>query len=141
MTAAPPKSGHAFSFLSTFFSKDSITLSIKSKLDATSSRLSLPPNISMDSRVNRRLTVLDNSMLEECVDRRQFEYDWKIYEGMGHMLEDKGTVKIVMKLCKRALLSRGGPGANLPESPNLSAKDIRFEDEILVHDQDDGDDF
>ncbi|KAK3821232.1 MAG: hypothetical protein J3Q66DRAFT_426228 [Benniella sp.] len=73
-------------------------------------------------------------MLEECITHKQFEYGWKVYEKMGSVLEDRETAKIAMRLCKRAFLGHGGPGANPPGSPNLSAKNIQFEDEFLTQD-------
>ncbi|KAF9147852.1 hypothetical protein BG015_010437 [Linnemannia schmuckeri] len=82
-------------------------------------------------QVNRHLTILDNGMLEECVNHKQFEYGWSIYERMGPSLEDKDTAKIVMRLCKRAFLGHGGLGPNLPGSPRILAKDVDFEDEAV----------
>ncbi|KAG0057934.1 hypothetical protein BGZ89_001729 [Linnemannia elongata] len=82
-------------------------------------------------QVNRHLTILDNGMLEECVNHKQFEYGWSIYEGMGPLLEDKDTAKIAMRLCKRAFLGHGGLGPNSPGSPSVLAKDIYIEDETV----------
>jgi hypothetical protein len=80
-------------------------------------------------QTNRHLTILDNGMLEECVNHKQFEYGWRtVYERMGPMLEDRDTTKIVMRLCKRAFLGHGGLGPNLPGSPNLLARDMYFSD-------------
>ncbi|KAI8350304.1 hypothetical protein B0O80DRAFT_458689 [Mortierella sp. GBAus27b] len=68
-------------------------------------------------------------MLEECVNHKQFEYGWKLYERMGSALEDKETTKVAMRLCRRAFLGHGGTGSNSPGSPNLMANDIQFGDD------------
>ncbi|KAG0280551.1 hypothetical protein BGZ95_009674 [Linnemannia exigua] len=90
-----------------------------------------PPSSASTVQVNRHLSILDNGMLEECVNHKQFEYGWSIYERMGPLLEDKDTAKILMRLCKRAFLGHGGLGPNLPGSPNVLAKDVYFEDEVV----------
>ena len=78
-------------------------------------------------QANRHLTILDNGMLEECVNHKQFEYGWRtVYERMGPALEDRDTAKVAMRLCKRAFLGHGGLGPNLPGSPNLLARDMYF---------------
>lgn len=82
-------------------------------------------------QVNRHLTLLDNGMLEECVNHKQFEYGWSIYERMGPSLEDKDTAKIAMRLCKRAFLGHGGLGPNSPGSPSVLAKNVYIEDEAV----------
>ncbi|KAF9353997.1 hypothetical protein BGX26_008247 [Mortierella sp. AD094] len=91
-------------------------------------------------QISRYLTALDNGMLEECINHKQFKYGWEhVYERMGPALEDKDTAKIAMRLCKRAFLGHGGLGPNQPGSPNIQAKDMCFEDEFPTQD-DDGDD-
>ncbi|KAF9115620.1 hypothetical protein BGX27_007199 [Mortierella sp. AM989] len=101
----------------------------------------IPPNLpcqqnmscSNKYQINRYLTALDNGMLEECIDHKQFQYGWeKVYERMGPALEDKDTAKIAMRLCKRAFLGHGGLGPNQPGSPNILAKDMCFEDERSI---------
>ncbi|GJJ74349.1 hypothetical protein EMPS_06707 [Entomortierella parvispora] len=78
--------------------------------------------------VNRHLTVLDNSMLEDCIAHKQFEYGWKnIYERMGPTLEDGDTARIAMRLCRRAFLGHSGLSFDQPGSPNLIAKDMYFD--------------
>ncbi|KAF9130318.1 hypothetical protein BGW39_003243 [Mortierella sp. 14UC] len=89
-----------------------------------------PPSSASAVQVNRHLTILDNGILEECVNHNQFEYGWTIYERMGPSLEDKDTSKIAMRLCKRAFLGHGGLRPNLPRS--LLAKDVYFEDEMVA---------
>ncbi|KAF9277087.1 hypothetical protein BGZ68_009529 [Mortierella alpina] len=95
--------------------------------------------------INRHLTVLDNGMLEECINHKQFEYGWKhVYERMGHArLEDKDTAKIAMRLCKRAFLGHGGLSPHLKggsSSPNLLARELCFEDDRLSRGEDDRED-
>ncbi|KAF9982206.1 hypothetical protein BGZ75_006432 [Mortierella antarctica] len=144
-----------FSFLSAFNStsssslakaKDStITAPLNVDTRKTKSAMS-PPNLTplqtpighKSIQVNRHLTVLDNGMLEECINHKQFEYGWKhVYERMGPArLEDKDTVKIAMRLCKRAFLGHGGLSPHLKggsSSPNLLARELCFEDDRLSH--------
>ncbi|KAF9576147.1 hypothetical protein EC968_010270 [Mortierella alpina] len=139
-----------FSFLSAFKS----TPSAKTKESTTTASLNIDtkkPNSakspshltplqthigSSSIHVNRHLTVLDNGMLEECINHKQFEYGWKhVYERMGPArLEDKDTAKIAMRLCKRAFLGHGGLNPHLKggsSSPNLLAKELCFEDDRL----------
>ncbi|KAG0204777.1 hypothetical protein BGX28_003394 [Mortierella sp. GBA30] len=153
-----------FSFLSAFRSTSSSVSPVLAKANAPSSIDTAPPNINIKHQksakkpppkltplqtttpiVNRHLTVLDNSMLEECINHRQFEYGWKqVYERMGPArLEDKDTAKIALRLCKRAFLGHGGLCPNVTAgstSPNLLAKDMCFEDEPLAHDGENSDD-
>ncbi|KAF9992423.1 hypothetical protein BGZ79_003090 [Entomortierella chlamydospora] len=97
-------------------------------------------------QISRYLTALDNGMLEECINHKQFKYGWEqVYERMGLALGDKGTAKIAMRLCKRAFLGHGGLGPNQRGSPNIQAKDMCFGDELPAQDDDcndcnDGDD-
>ncbi|KAI1298995.1 hypothetical protein EDD11_006576 [Mortierella claussenii] len=96
-----------------------------------------PSNI----QINHHLTALDNSMLEECVNHKQFEYGWKhIYERMGPQLEDRNTARIVLRLCKRAILGHGGPVAHQFGSPNTLTTDVCFEDEFEYPDENYADD-
>ncbi|KAK3806781.1 MAG: hypothetical protein J3Q66DRAFT_358462 [Benniella sp.] len=94
------------------------------------------PSTALPSRlnVNRHLTVLDNGMLEECMNFNEFEYGWKhIYEKMGPTLEDSDTTKIAMRLCRRAFLGlNSGSDQTQPGSLNLTARDIQFNDELLL---------
>jgi hypothetical protein len=100
------ESGHSFSFFSAFSKRSDTTPSTKHP------QHSPLPNSNFDIQVNHQLTTLDNSMLEECITHMQSEYGWKVYERMGSVLEDRETAKIAMRLCKRAFLGHGGPGAN-----------------------------
>ncbi|KAF9954517.1 hypothetical protein BGZ70_010537 [Mortierella alpina] len=140
-----------FSFLSAFKSTSSLSLA-KAKSSTTAALPSVdtrrpksaksPPNLATvqtltgtsNIHVSRHLTVLDNGMLEECINHKQFEYGWKhVYERMGPArLEDKDTAKIAMRLCKRAFLGHGGLSPHLKggsSSPNLLAKELCFEDD------------
>ncbi|KAG0369731.1 hypothetical protein BC939DRAFT_500218 [Gamsiella multidivaricata] len=138
-TAAPITTSQSFSFFSAFSStrRHSTASTASYTFDATAPptvkvkqvpppRLSLQSNSSTSSsQVSRYLTILDNGMLEECINHKQFDYGWsQIYERMGPTLEDKDTAKIVMRLCKRAFLGHGGLGLKLPGSPNILAKDF-----------------
>ncbi|KAF9950842.1 hypothetical protein BGZ72_007559 [Mortierella alpina] len=152
--AVPTK--RRFSFLSAFKSTSSSSLA-KAK-NSTTAATTAPPNV--DTRklksaksppnlnplqtpigqsnihVSRHLTVLDNGMLEECINHKQFEYGWKhVYERMGPArLEDKDTAKIAMRLCKRAFLGHGGLSPHLKRgssSPNMLARELCFEDDRL----------
>ncbi|KAF9102387.1 hypothetical protein BGX29_004649 [Mortierella sp. GBA35] len=135
VSTAPTKRS-SFSVFSVFRSSKTSTASpvpaiqTKSTHDM-SSRQSPTPSAST-IQVNRHLTILDNGMLEECVNHKQFEYGWSIYERMGSILEVKDTAKIAMRLCKRAFLGHGGLGPNFPGSPGALAKDVYFEDEDAV---------
>jgi hypothetical protein len=131
----PPKRS-SFSFFSAFRSSKPTTAapivpSIQTRVTNDMSRQSAPTSASA-IQVNRHLTILDNGMLEECVNHKQFEYGWSIYERMGPLLEDKDTAKIAMRLCKRAFLGHGGLGPNLPGSPSVLTKDVYFEDEVAT---------
>ncbi|KAF9945771.1 hypothetical protein BGZ72_000986 [Mortierella alpina] len=118
-TPAPTKG--AFSFLSTF----KFSTKGSDGDQSPSNQSSLPSRI----HVNRHLTVLDNSMLEECIIHKEFEYGWKnVYEKMGPALEDGETARIAMRLCRRAFLGHGGPLPKQPGSPNVVARDMYFED-------------
>ncbi|KAF8931358.1 hypothetical protein BGZ47_011872 [Haplosporangium gracile] len=133
VAAAPPKRP-SFSLFSAFRSSKptTITTPVPTIQTRDISRPSPLPSASTNAiQVNRHLTTLDNGMLEECVNHKQFEYGWSIYERMGPPLEDKDTVKIVMRLCKHASFGHGGLGPNLPESPSALAKDVYFEDEAV----------
>ncbi|KAF9910674.1 hypothetical protein EC991_005980, partial [Linnemannia zychae] len=119
-TPTPAKSG--FSFLSPFKFGSKSTDADAAQSPATPT--ALPSRI----HVGRHLTVLDNSMLEECIAHKEFEYGWKnIYERMGPTLEDGETAKIAMRLCRRAFLGHSGMSPNEPGSPNVVAKDFSFE--------------
>ncbi|KAI8597955.1 hypothetical protein EDD21DRAFT_356799 [Dissophora ornata] len=119
-TATPAPAKGAFSFLSSLkFTMGSDAEVIQSSSAALPSRLN----------VNHHLTVLDNGMLEECINYKEFEYGWRqIYEKMGSALEDSDTARIAMRLCRRAFLGHSGLDPNHPGSSNLMAKDMRFED-------------
>ncbi|GJJ75338.1 hypothetical protein EMPS_07696 [Entomortierella parvispora] len=109
--------------------RSSFSFFSKNPAKATGRRTSAPALTVGTSSIqaNRHLTILDNGMLEECVNHKQFEYGWRtVYERMGPALEDKDTAKIAMRLCKRAFLGHGGLGPNLPGSPNLLARDMYF---------------
>ncbi|KAG0284185.1 hypothetical protein BGZ96_011452 [Linnemannia gamsii] len=126
----------SFSLFSAFRSSKPTTTTpvvpiIQTRATNDMSKQSAPTSASV-TQVNRHLTILDNGMLEECVNHKQFEYGWSIYECMGPLLEDKDTAKIAMRLCKRAFLGHGGLGPNLPGSPNVLAKDVYFEDEVAA---------
>ncbi|KAG0219320.1 hypothetical protein BGX33_003595 [Mortierella sp. NVP41] len=135
VSTAPTKRS-SFSVFSVFSSSKTSTASpvpaiqTKSTHDM-SSRQSPTPSAST-IQVNRHLTILDNGMLEECVNHKQFEYGWSIYERMGSILEVKDTAKIAMRLCKRAFLGHGGLGPNFPGSPGALAKGVYFGDEDAV---------
>ncbi|KAF9978051.1 hypothetical protein BGZ73_003978 [Actinomortierella ambigua] len=127
-SSTTPVSKGPFSFFSNF------------KFPGTGSKAAAPQEqqpaaLPSSIHANHHLTVLDNNMLEECVKFKGFEYGWRrIYERMGHQLEDKDTAKIVMRLCKRAFLGFGGAGPEAPGSPNVQAKDIfDLEDEAALH--------
>ncbi|KAF9192574.1 hypothetical protein BGZ50_008405 [Haplosporangium sp. Z 11] len=119
------------SFLSVFnFSKTRDTLPAKQTVRTTPCfiRISQPLSTGLTSPQDRRqLTILHNSMLEECVNHKQFEYGWnQVYERMDPALEDRNTAKVAMRLCKRAFLGHGGLEPHFPASPSAPARDIRF---------------
>ena len=119
--SAPAATKGTFSFLSSF--------KFGAKSNETGSSSS-GTNTPLPSRlnVNRHLTVLDNSMLEDCITHKQFEYGWtNIYERMGSTLEDGDTARIAMRLCRRAFLGHSGLSFDQPGSPNLVAKDTYFD--------------
>ncbi|CAO3566440.1 unnamed protein product [Mortierella alpina] len=145
-----------FSFLSALKSTSSLSLkgTATTALPSVDTRkpksVKSPPNLTTlqtatgsgtsNIHVNRHLTVLDNGMLEECINHKQFEYGWKyVYERMGPArLEDKDTAKIAMRLCKRAFLGHGGLSPHLKggsSSPNLLARELCFEDDKPSHDE------
>ncbi|KAF9109908.1 hypothetical protein BGX27_007011 [Mortierella sp. AM989] len=117
----------ALSFLSSFkFTKSSDTESSMSTSTSLPSRLN----------VNHHLTVLDNGMLEECINYREFDYGWKhIYEKMGPALEDGETTKIAMRLCRQAFLGHNGLDPKHMGLPNLVNGDIQFDDDLDPVDQ------
>ncbi|KAF9438371.1 hypothetical protein BGZ76_008282 [Entomortierella beljakovae] len=107
---------------------DTRTCSTQSQPSSTLSQTNV--NLSHKYQISRYLSALDNGILEECINHKQFKYGWEqVYERMGSTLEDKDTVKIVMRLCKRAFLGHGGLRPNQPGSPNVLTNDICFEDE------------
>ncbi|KAF9581602.1 hypothetical protein BGW38_001328 [Lunasporangiospora selenospora] len=111
-----------FSFLS------SLKFTSRASEDGTSQPSSAATS-ALPSRIhaNRHLTVLDNGMLEECIVHKQFEFGWKnVYERMGPTLEDGETIKIAMRLCRRAFLGHGGIAPELPGSPNITSRDMYF---------------
>ncbi|KAF9435494.1 hypothetical protein BGZ76_006179 [Entomortierella beljakovae] len=120
----------ALSFLSSLkFTKANETESSMSTSSALPSRLN----------VNHHLTVLDNGMLEESINYREFEYGWnQIYEKMGATLEDGETTRIAMRLCRQAFLGHNGIDSNNVGSPNLVNRDIRFYDGLDETVQDEG---
>ncbi|KAF9899780.1 hypothetical protein EC991_008333 [Linnemannia zychae] len=132
---APPKRS-SFSLFSAFRSSKPTSTISPSPIPTIQTRPAhdihkqQPSASASNVQVNRHLTILDNGMLEECVNHKQFEYGWSIYERMGPPLEDKDTAKIAMRLCKRAFLGHGGLGPNLPGSPSVLAKDVYFGDEV-----------
>ncbi|KAG0260447.1 hypothetical protein BG011_001883 [Mortierella polycephala] len=130
----PATTRRGFSFFSAFnFSKTRDTLPAKPIVRTTplSIHISQPLSTGLTSlQINRQLTILHNSMLEECVNHKQLEYGWKqVYERMGPALEDRDTAKIAMRLCKRALLGHGDLVPQFPGSPNPLAGDMCFKDD------------
>ncbi|KAG0254968.1 hypothetical protein BG011_005410 [Mortierella polycephala] len=118
-TTGPSKG--AFSFLS--------SLKFTSKSHEADHALAALASLPSRSHVNHHLTVLDNSMLEECIHYKEFEYGWRnVYERMGPTLEDGNTAKTAMRLCRRAFLGHDGLAPNEPGSPNLAARDIYKEE-------------
>ncbi|KAF8975046.1 hypothetical protein BGZ46_009481 [Entomortierella lignicola] len=119
--ATAPMKG-ALSFLSSLkFTKNTEANNSMNTSSALPSRLN----------VNHHLTVLDNGMLEECINYREFEFGWKqIYEKMGSALEDGETTKIAMRLCRQAFLGHSGLDPNHVGSPNLVNGDVYFSDSL-----------
>ncbi|KAF9349222.1 hypothetical protein BGX26_012437 [Mortierella sp. AD094] len=124
---APAPIKGALSFLSSLkFTKNTDVENSMSTSSALPSRLN----------VTHHLTVLDNGMLEECINYREFEYGWKhIYEKMGSTLEDGETTKIAMRLCRQAFLGHSGLDPNHPGSPNLVNGDVLFDDSLDIVDE------
>ncbi|KAF9169633.1 hypothetical protein BGX21_008019 [Mortierella sp. AD011] len=119
---APAPTKGALSFLSSL--KFAKSTDVENSMNTSSA---LPSRLN----VTHHLTVLDNGMLEECINYREFEYGWKhIYEKMGSTLEDGETTKIAMRLCRQAFLGHNGLDPNHLGSPNLVNGDVFFDDSL-----------